>query len=54
MSVSNSLEEDRKENGKERGGGEGWIPGEDVVCDGCDAVFVTEGEAEFEHQGCFS
>ena len=28
---------------------EGGLPGEDVVCDSCDAVLVSESEAEFEH-----
>jgi len=35
-----------------KGGGE--LPGEDVVGYGCDAVFISEGEAEGEHEGGFA
>lgn len=36
------------------GSGGGGLPGEDVVGYGCDAVVVSEGEAEGEHEGCFA
>lgn len=32
----------------------GNVPSEDIVRHGCDIVFVSKGEAELEHQSCFS
>lgn len=35
-------------------GRRGALPGEDVVRDGCNAVLITQSEAELEHQGGFT
>ena len=30
------------------------VPCEYIVCDGCNAVFISESEAKLQHQGCFA